>query len=155
MVKKLLPFAGGKKKHSTQVGKKCTNLDGGVVKGGGGLKSGSFLKSTLFGPSTPSPFGKVASCSNHENHRTPGKVGDHTGGGGGGWKTSPGNGRQLFSRSQPPEEGGGYTIFSLTHMTKTFTKQIRFKEKTVNVDLLTPLLHQCEDYGPSSTCKAW
>ena len=24
-----------------------------------------------------------------------------------------------------------------------------------HVDLLTPLLHQCEDYGPGSTCKAW
>ena len=24
-----------------------------------------------------------------------------------------------------------------------------------HVDLLTPSLHQCEDYGPGSTCKAW
>ena len=36
--------------------------------GGGGLKSGSHRKSILFGS-----FGKVASCSNHENQRTPGK----------------------------------------------------------------------------------
>ena len=24
-----------------------------------------------------------------------------------------------------------------------------------HVDLLTPSLHQCEDYGPGSTCKVW
>ena len=24
-----------------------------------------------------------------------------------------------------------------------------------HVDLLTPSLHQCEDYGPGSTCKPW
>ena len=75
--------------------------------------------------------------------------------GGGGGKKIPGNGIQLFLRSQPPEGGGGYANFFLTHMTKNFTKQSRFKAKIVHVDLLTPSLHQCEDYGPGSTCKAW
>ena len=74
----------------------------------------------------------------------------------GGWKKLPGNGMQLFLRSQPPEGGGGgYANFFLTHMTKNFTKQSCFKAKKVHVDLLTPSLHQCEDYGPGSTCKAW
>ena len=58
----------------------------------------------------------------------------------------------FFLCSQPPEGGGGYANFFLTHMTKNFTKQSHFKAK---VDLLTPSLHQCEDYDPGSTCKAW
>ena len=45
-----------------------------------------------------------------------------------------------------PRRVGGYANFFLTHMTKNFTKQSRFKAKIVHVDLLTLSLHQCEDY---------
>ena len=61
----------------------------------------------------------------------------------------------FFLRSQPPEGGWGYANFFLIHMTKNFTKQSRFKAKTVHVDLLRPSLHYREDYRPGPTCKAW
>ena len=62
---------------------------------------------------------------------------------------------RFFCAANPRRVGGGYANFFLTHMTKIFTKQSRFKAKIVHIDLLTPSLHQCEDYGPGSTCKAW
>ena len=74
---------------------------------------------------------------------------------GGGWKKNSWKRHTVFSAQPTPGGWGGYANFFLTHMTKNFTKQSRFKAKIVHVDLLTPSLHQCEDYGPGSTCKAW
>ena len=74
---------------------------------------------------------------------------------GGGWKKNSWKRHTVFSAQPTPGGWGGYANFFLTHMTKNFTKQSRFKAKIVHVDMLTPSLHQCEDYGPGSTCKAW
>ena len=65
-------------------------------------------------------------------------------GGGGCGKKFLGTTYSFFCAANPRRVGGGggYTNFFLTHMTKRFTKQSRFKAKIVHVDLLTPSLHQ-------------
>ena len=90
-----------------------------------------------------------------DRHRLPGHCLQHHHSQGGGWKKNSWKRHTVFSAQPTPGGWGGYANFFLTHMTKNFTKQSRFKAKIVHVDLLTPSLHQCEDYGPGSTCKAW
>ena len=89
------------------------------------------------------------------------------GGGGGGKKFLVTAFSVIFAGN--PQEGGGvgnffpYTYIQNFHemwmfLAKWFVYCIESKHdkwQTVHVDLLTPSLHQCEDYGPGSTCKVW